>query len=164
VQAPLLSSLSPRYPGGLTIASTHAAAATTSATPSGRVRRRLPNLLSSGSRKASIERGRCGARPGALRAVKGEPGQFCERHDAGTGPSVQPDIQAVARNHERPAPAAGAICDGRVHRCDARRLRADPDVESVDIDQRRFPHAVPNDPLFTGQWYEQATQPAGIDA
>jgi serine protease len=44
------------------------------------------------------------------------------------------------------------------------RLRADPDVESVDIDQRRFPHAVPNDPLFTGQWYEQATQPAGIDA
>jgi serine protease len=44
------------------------------------------------------------------------------------------------------------------------RLRADPQVESVDIDQRRFPHAVPNDPLFTGQWYEQAVQPAGIDA
>jgi serine protease len=44
------------------------------------------------------------------------------------------------------------------------RLRADPDVESAEIDQRRFPHAVPNDPLFTGQWYEQATQPAGIDA
>jgi serine protease len=44
------------------------------------------------------------------------------------------------------------------------RLRADPDVESAEIDQRRFAHAVPNDPLFTGQWYEQATQPAGIDA
>jgi serine protease len=44
------------------------------------------------------------------------------------------------------------------------RLRADSQVESVDLDQRRFPHAVPNDPLFTGQWYEQATQPAGIDA
>jgi serine protease len=44
------------------------------------------------------------------------------------------------------------------------RLRADPAVESAEIDQRRFPHAVPNDPLFTGQWYEQATQPAGIDA
>jgi serine protease len=44
------------------------------------------------------------------------------------------------------------------------RLRADPAVESADIDQRRFPHALPNDPLFTGQWYEQATQPAGIDA
>jgi len=44
------------------------------------------------------------------------------------------------------------------------RLRADPSVESAEIDQRRFPHAVPNDPLFTGQWYEQAVQPAGIDA
>ena len=44
------------------------------------------------------------------------------------------------------------------------RLRADSTVESAEIDQRRFPHAVPNDPLFTGQWYEQATQPAGIDA
>jgi len=43
------------------------------------------------------------------------------------------------------------------------RLRADPAVESAEIDQRRFPHAVPNDPLFTGQWYEQATQPAGTD-
>ena len=44
------------------------------------------------------------------------------------------------------------------------RLRADPAVESADIDHRRYPHAIPNDPLFTGQWYEQATQPAGIDA
>jgi serine protease len=44
------------------------------------------------------------------------------------------------------------------------RLRADSSVESAEIDQRRFPHAMPNDPLFTGQWYEQATQPAGIDA
>src|SRR3984893_5419218 len=44
------------------------------------------------------------------------------------------------------------------------RLRADSSVESAEIDQRRFPHALPNDPLFTGQWYEQATQPAGIDA
>src|SRR5258708_37991051 len=44
------------------------------------------------------------------------------------------------------------------------RLRADPDVESAEIDQRRFAHALPNDPLFTGQWYEQATQAAGIDA
>jgi serine protease len=44
------------------------------------------------------------------------------------------------------------------------RLRADPQVESAELDQRRFAHAMPNDPLFTGQWYEQATQPAGIDA
>ena len=44
------------------------------------------------------------------------------------------------------------------------RLRADPAVESAEVDQRRFAHAVPNDPLFTGQWYEQAVQPAAIDA
>lgn len=46
------------------------------------------------------------------------------------------------------------------------RLRADPAVESAEVDQRRFAHAVvaPNDPLFTGQWYLQAAQPSGIDA
>jgi serine protease len=44
------------------------------------------------------------------------------------------------------------------------RLRADPDVESAEVDQRRYAHAMPNDPLFAGQWYEQAAQPAGIDA
>jgi serine protease len=44
------------------------------------------------------------------------------------------------------------------------RLRADPAVESVDIDERRYPHAMPNDPLYANQWYEQNTQPAGIDA
>ncbi|HEY6926839.1 MAG TPA: S8 family serine peptidase [Steroidobacteraceae bacterium] len=45
------------------------------------------------------------------------------------------------------------------------RLRADPAVESVDVDQRRYPHAtMPNDPLFANQWYEQNNQPAAIDA
>jgi len=74
VQALLLSSLSPRYPGGFTIASTHAAAATNERNPSGRIRRLLPNPLSSGSRKASIERGRCGARAGAFRQSKASQG------------------------------------------------------------------------------------------
>jgi serine protease len=38
-------------------------------------------------------------------------------------------------------------------------LRADPSVEFADIDQRRYAHSLPNDPLFTpsanatGQWY-----------
>jgi len=44
------------------------------------------------------------------------------------------------------------------------RLRADPAVESVDLDQRRFAHAMPNDPLFADQWYEQNNQPSAIDA
>lgn len=45
-------------------------------------------------------------------------------------------------------------------------LRADPGVEFADVDQRRYPHAVPNDPLFgpssgaTGQWYMQTPSSA----
>src|SRR6185437_12581573 len=44
------------------------------------------------------------------------------------------------------------------------RLRADPAVESVDVDRRLYPHAAPNDPLYASQWYEQNNQPAAIDA
>ena len=39
------------------------------------------------------------------------------------------------------------------------KLRADPAVEFADVDARRYPHALPNDPLFvatataSGQWY-----------
>ena len=44
------------------------------------------------------------------------------------------------------------------------RLRVDPAVESVDVDRRLYPHAVPDDPLYASQWYEQNSQPAAIDA
>jgi len=44
------------------------------------------------------------------------------------------------------------------------RLRDDPDVEFAEEDRRRHPQALPNDPLFNGQWYLQAAQPAAIDA
>jgi serine protease len=43
-------------------------------------------------------------------------------------------------------------------------LRADPQVEYVALDHRRYPHAVPNDSLFTGQWYLQTAQLASINA
>jgi serine protease len=39
------------------------------------------------------------------------------------------------------------------------KLRADPSVAFADVDERRYPHALPNDPLFvptataSGQWY-----------
>jgi serine protease len=42
-----------------------------------------------------------------------------------------------------------------------KQLRADPSVAFADVDERRYPHAFPNDPLFgptataTGQWYMQ---------
>ncbi|HVS24575.1 MAG TPA: S8 family serine peptidase [Gammaproteobacteria bacterium] len=35
------------------------------------------------------------------------------------------------------------------------RVRLDPDVEFAVPDERRFAHAVPNDPLYNGQWYLQ---------
>ncbi len=44
------------------------------------------------------------------------------------------------------------------------RLQSDPTVEYAVPDERRYPHAVPNDPLFTGQWYLQNAQPSAIDA
>src|SRR5262245_11049831 len=44
------------------------------------------------------------------------------------------------------------------------RVRSDPDVEFAVADERRFPQAVPNDPLYTGQWYLQNVQPAAIHA
>lgn len=47
-------------------------------------------------------------------------------------------------------------------------LRADPAVEFADIDQRRYPHAIPTDPLFqpsanaTGQWYMLTPSPTNV--
>jgi serine protease len=36
------------------------------------------------------------------------------------------------------------------------RVRADTEVEFAEPDMRRYPHAIPNDPLYTGQWYLQS--------
>ena len=44
------------------------------------------------------------------------------------------------------------------------RLRADPEVEYVEPDQRRYPLAAPDDTLFAGQWYEQDAEPSAVDA
>lgn len=45
-------------------------------------------------------------------------------------------------------------------------LQADPAVEYVQIDQRRYAHALPNDPLYSGQWYLQnaGATPSAVDA
>jgi serine protease len=44
------------------------------------------------------------------------------------------------------------------------RLRADPQVQYAEPDQRRHALSTPDDPLFAGQWYMQDTQPAAVDA
>jgi serine protease len=43
-------------------------------------------------------------------------------------------------------------------------LRADPQVEYVVLDHRRFPHAAPNDTLFGAQWYLQTGQVSSVNA
>lgn len=46
------------------------------------------------------------------------------------------------------------------------RLRADPAVQYAEPDKRRFAHAAPDDPLYSGQWYLQkgSSTPSAIDA
>ena len=44
------------------------------------------------------------------------------------------------------------------------RLRADPETEYVEIDQRRRALNTPNDSLFSGQWYLQNAQPSAVNA
>ncbi|HEU4779572.1 MAG TPA: S8 family serine peptidase [Steroidobacteraceae bacterium] len=45
------------------------------------------------------------------------------------------------------------------------RLRADPAIEYVSLDRRRFPHAMtPNDTLFANQWYLKDTEPSAVNA
>jgi serine protease len=44
------------------------------------------------------------------------------------------------------------------------RLRADPEVEYAEPDQRRYPLAAPDDTLFAQQWYEQDVEPSAVDA
>ncbi len=51
------------------------------------------------------------------------------------------------------------LCTARMWRAALDKLRADPAVAFADVDERRYPHALPNDPLFvptataSGQWY-----------
>ena len=44
------------------------------------------------------------------------------------------------------------------------RLRSDPLVQYAEEDRRRYAQALPDDPLFDGQWYMQNVQPAAVDA
>ena len=56
--------------------------------------------------------------------------------------------------------------DGGVTREALDAVRADVEVEYAEPDRRRYLHALPNDPLFAGQWYLQARAgaPSAVDA
>jgi serine protease len=42
-------------------------------------------------------------------------------------------------------------------------LRADPDIEFAEVDQRRYARALPSDPLYTRQWYQQGVETAATN-
>ncbi len=44
------------------------------------------------------------------------------------------------------------------------RLRASPEVQYAEPDVRRYAQALPDDPLFAGQWYLQDTEVSAVDA
>jgi serine protease len=44
------------------------------------------------------------------------------------------------------------------------KVRADASVVYAEPDERRYPHAVPDDPGFANQWYLQAVEASAIDA
>ena len=85
-------------------------------------------------------------------ALSGRTG-IAVKHSRRLGPVLQ--VLEIA------APATSANVDAHLAI-----LRADPDVEFAEPDLRRFPHAVPDDPLFAGQWYLQdsASTPSAVDA
>ncbi len=53
------------------------------------------------------------------------------------------------------APLAGDTLDATLAA-----LRADPDIEFAEVDQRRYARALPSDPLYISQWYQQGVETA----
>ncbi len=151
----------------LSIAATHAAAATNERNP---VRTRPPAVSESAEHRILVR-----LRPAAAAEAHAQALSIQAKAARGAQAAANSTLQSLALRSSltfrqsreitnglhllQVQPAAGESINATLER-----LRADPSVETAEIDQRRFAHAVPNDPLFTGQWYEQATQPAGIDA
>ena len=44
------------------------------------------------------------------------------------------------------------------------RLRADPEIEYAEVDERRHVLRTPDDSLFNDQWYLQSSQPSAVNA
>lgn len=80
-----------------------------------------------------------------------------------TGLTLEADRAITDLLHVVQVQAAGSLAQT------VARLKADPDVEYAEADQRRYIHAVPDDPLYApDQWYLQPPDPsatlAAIDA
>ena len=68
---------------------------------------------------------------------------------------IMKDMQVMQWQPQTPGETADAVLE---------RLRADPAVEFAELDRRQYPQAMPNDALFSGQWFLQNAQPAATNA
>jgi serine protease len=95
-----------------------------------------------------------------LRAGAARRGQDASGVAARTGTRTSDDGRVAARLHVL------ELDDTESSGETLERVRRDPDVEFAELDQRRYLHALPNDPLYAGQWYLQSSNRAAsaIDA
>jgi serine protease len=109
----------------------------------------------------------------ACAAVHADPGRFLVKMRSPAGASAGPQLSGVATRAglevlETRQLVGGLhllrVAAGEPALRTLARLRADPEVLYAELDQRRYPQASPDDPLFPGQWYMQDTQPAAVDA
>jgi serine protease len=104
-----------------------------------------------------------------LRAL--EAGTDIQAHSAATAMALAKRAGLILRESHRIAPGLHAMrvepaTGGESIAATLARLRADSAVAYAELDQRRYPQAVPNDPLYTGQWYLQnaSATPSAVDA
>jgi serine protease len=109
----------------------------------------------------------------ACAVAHADPGRFLVKMRNPPGASARPQLSGVATRAGLKVLEARQLVGGlHLLRVTAgepaartlARLRADPEVLYADLDQRRYPQASPDDPLFAGQWYMQDTEPAAVDA
>jgi serine protease len=97
--------------------------------------------------------------PGSAASAAAEPAALAQR----AGLTLRDSHQIALGLHVmRVQPAVG----GESLAATLARLRADSAVQYAEPDQRRYPQAVSDDPLFSGQWYLQSASatPSAVDA
>lgn len=90
---------------------------------------------------------------------------------AGDAVAVLAAKHGIAVRSSRPLAARWHLVEidpaaGETAAAELARMRSDPSVEYAEPDMRRYPHAVPDDLLYPGQWYLQgpSAAPSAIDA
>jgi len=100
-----------------------------------------------------------------------EPGGDAQARSAADPSAIAKRAGLIVRESHRIAPGLHALrvepaASGESIAATLARLRADSAVEYAEPDQRRYPQAAPNDPLYSGQWYLQdaSATPSAVNA